>query len=196
MEQELEVLQSAHAAEQAKSTTLEAERQTLEHKIAVAGKALKHVVDYPLEKEEIEQAKQAVPLHPDVDEDTHHALTSQPDTILPEDLQMAVQAFQQSMRDIQKMQSAVQHSQTKVTEYWQKVQAQENELMDQRKQILQVENQNEQLKIGQTAGGAVKRQSRQSLQFTKQKRASVPQKIRRKSSVSATGIAQPRFIPA
>ena len=29
--------------------------------------------------------------------------------------------------------------------YWQKVQAQENELMDQRKQILQVENQNEQV---------------------------------------------------
>ena len=58
-----------------------------------------------------------MPLHPEVDEDTHHVLTNQEDTILSEDLQTAVQAFQQSMRDIQKMQSAVQHSQTKVTEY-------------------------------------------------------------------------------
>ena len=113
---ELEALQSAHAAEQARAAALEEQQQVLEHTIDVAGKALKHVVDYPLEKEEIEQAKQAVPLHPDVDEDTHHVLTNQDDSILSEDLQTAVQAFQQSMRDIQKMQSAVQHSQTKVTE--------------------------------------------------------------------------------
>jgi len=198
---ELQALQSAHAAEQARTATLEEQRQALEHTIEVAGKALKHVVDYPLEKDEIERAKLAVPLHPEVDEDTHHVLTNQEDTILSEDLQTAVQAFQQSMRDIQKMQSAVQHSQTKVTEYWQKVQAQENELMDQRKQILQVENQNEQLKMGQ-ATATVKRQSKtlrqsQTLQFTKQKRASVPKAIRRASSITdSTGIAQPRFIPA
>jgi hypothetical protein len=45
------------------------------------------------------------------------------------------------------MQTAVQHSQSKVTEYWQKVQAQENLLLEQRKMILSVENRNEQLKL-------------------------------------------------
>jgi hypothetical protein len=55
--------------------------------------------------------------------------------------------MQQALRDIAQMQSAVQHSQLKVTEYWQKVQAHENLLMDQRKLILSVENQNEQLKL-------------------------------------------------
>lgn len=212
MTSDLEAWREAHAAEAAKSAALEVAQQELEHKMEVAGKALKHVVDYPLAKEEIEQAKQSVPLHPDVDDDTHHALTLTAETdatILPEDLQTAVQAFQQSMRDIEKMKAAVQHSQAKVTEYWQKVQAQENELMNQRVQILTVENQNEELKLstGGSAGvgGGGRRTSRTSrasrsstqLKATPTKRASVPAKIRRASSITtSTGIAQPRFIPA
>ena len=54
---------------------MEEQRQALEHTIEVAGKALKHVVDYPLEKDEIERAKLAVRNQPSNHQNMQHTHT-------------------------------------------------------------------------------------------------------------------------
>jgi hypothetical protein len=72
-------------------SNLTREREELQRTLEVAGKALKHVSHYPTAADEIEQAKGSLPLHAEVDADTHAAILNA-GSMLPADLQNGVQA--------------------------------------------------------------------------------------------------------
>jgi predicted nucleic acid-binding Zn-ribbon protein len=60
LEADLQALQDAHTNEQEKVADLRRTHEALEKTINVACKALKHVQDYPLAQDEMNQAKGAV----------------------------------------------------------------------------------------------------------------------------------------
>eukprot|EP00039_Didymoeca_costata_P030042 m.27667 g.27667 ORF g.27667 m.27667 type:complete len:258 (-) comp7919_c0_seq1:84-857(-) len=160
-ERELQNAQLYHNQEIAKiEEAVEAERlerQELEKKIEILSKtlhvtsgALRHVSEYPVDEHELEEAKTKPPPIPDVDTDIHKAIVND-ESILPTDIQEAVTVVQENMREIENMKAAVKMSQDKVAEYWKRVVEHETALIELKKRMLIVENQNEQLKLKATS---------------------------------------------
>lgn len=136
-------------AEQQRSDELEQEILRLSHLITVASLAMQTVPSYPTNEEDFNKAIDDPPIE-NVEEDVHNAIVSK-ETILPGPLQQALEQYRQNIREVEMMKFAVKLSQDKVTDYWKKVQEHETALIEQRKILLKIENQNEQLKVKNSA---------------------------------------------
>lgn len=73
------------------------------------------------------------------------AVIEEQDTSIPPDLQESIRSVQNSVTEIKIMQKQIDLAQRKVNEYWKRIQAHEELILTQKKQILVVENRNEKL---------------------------------------------------